>query len=105
MCSIAGILYLAGDGQAQRELLEEMTAVQEHRGPDGRGYYIDPVSGACGLGHSRLAVIDLAGGNQPLANEDQTLWVSYNGEIYNSVSCGRNWKARGINSLRLAIQR
>jgi asparagine synthase (glutamine-hydrolysing) len=57
-----------------------MTDTLRHRGPDGCGYYRDPFAS---LGHRRLSIIDVAGGNQPMSNEDATLWISYNGEIFN----------------------
>jgi len=83
MCGIAGVLYPDSSGQAQQHLLEQMVGALAHRGPDGQGYYIDPADAACGLGHRRLAIIDLDGGAQPLTNEDKTVWLVYNGEIYN----------------------
>lgn len=83
MCGIAGVLYLDGSGQAQQHLLEQMAGVLAPRGPDGQGYYLDPTDAACGLAHRRLAVIDPVGGLQPLANEDKTVWLIYNGETYN----------------------
>ena len=95
MCGIAGILYFQGSGRADRGLLERMANSLRHRGPDGQGFYIDPVDGACGLGHRRLAVIDLAGGNQPLCNEDKTVWLSYNGEIYNFRQLRAELQKRG----------
>jgi asparagine synthase (glutamine-hydrolysing) len=79
MCGIAGFLCREGEA-ADRGVLERMTATLRHRGPDGDGFYID---GPLALGHRRLAIIDLAGGAQPLANEDGSVWVSYNGELYN----------------------
>src|SRR5689334_21515754 len=57
-----------------------MTATLHHRGPDDDGYYVD---GPVALGHRRLRVIDLAGGRQPLSNEDGTVWAMLNGELYN----------------------
>ena len=57
-----------------------MTAVVAHRGPDADGFYVAP---GLGLGHRRLSIIDLSTGDQPLANEDGTVWVVFNGEIYN----------------------
>jgi asparagine synthase (glutamine-hydrolysing) len=80
MCGIAGILNLDGTSVDAR-LLQRMTAVLAHRGPDGEGFYTD---GALGLGHRRLRIIDLSErGKQPLSNEDKTVWVTFNGEIYN----------------------
>jgi asparagine synthase (glutamine-hydrolysing) len=79
MCGIAGIvdLHLAS---VDRPTLEAMCASQAHRGPDDQGLYLQP---GVGLGQRRLAIIDLAGGKQPLANEDGSVWVTFNGEIYN----------------------
>jgi len=80
MCGIAGILRFDGK-QADREILKCMTDAVAHRGPDGEGSY---VSGPIGLGHRRLAIIDTSlAGKQPMANEDGTIWITYNGEIYN----------------------
>lgn len=61
-------------------LVERMTAALRHRGPDDEGYYIN---GVAALGQRRLSIIDLGGGRQPMCNEDGTVWVSFNGEIYN----------------------
>lgn len=69
-----------------------MVDALRHRGPDGRGVHMD---GPCGLGHARLAIIDPAGGAQPLANEDETVWISYNGEAYNYVELARGLELRG----------
>jgi len=60
-----------------------MVAVLGHRGPDGEGIYVDPEEPRCGLGHRRLAIIDIEGGRQPMGNEDGTVWIVYNGECYN----------------------
>src|SRR5690349_24370937 len=57
-----------------------MTDVLAHRGPDGDGHWSAP---GCGLGHRRLSIIDLAGGAQPMPNADESVWLTYNGEIYN----------------------
>jgi asparagine synthase (glutamine-hydrolysing) len=79
MCGIAG--FVNNDGRAaDRGVLERMTATIAHRGPDGDGFYVD---GPVGLGHRRLAIIDVAGGAQPMCNEDATVWITYNGELYN----------------------
>lgn len=63
-----------------------------HRGPDGSGYYRDH---SAILGHARLAIIDTSGGAQPLSNEDGTIWISFNGEIYNYVELSRELQSRG----------
>jgi len=78
MCGIAGLWN--PDQLPARSTLNRMIATLHHRGPDGRGIYIE---GPIGLAHSRLSIIDLDGGAQPLSNEDGTIWVSFNGEIFN----------------------
>lgn len=78
MCGIAGFLAPPGE-RADRALLERMVGTLDHRGPDASGYFVD---GRVGLGITRLRVIDLATGDQPIANEDGTVHVVLNGEIY-----------------------
>lgn len=78
MCGIAGVI--ARGAPANRELVVKMCDRLAHRGPDASGYHLD---GECALGHRRLAIIDLVTGDQPMTNEDGTLWVVFNGEIYN----------------------
>jgi asparagine synthase (glutamine-hydrolysing) len=80
MCGIAGIFDTRGRGEIDRALLHRMTDVLGHRGPDGDGFYYAP---GIGLGHRRLAIIDLATGDQPQFNEDRTVCIVFNGEIYN----------------------
>ncbi|HEY5705673.1 MAG TPA: asparagine synthase (glutamine-hydrolyzing) [Terrimicrobiaceae bacterium] len=81
MCGIAGKLYLDGQQPVDPQLIQRMTDVIAHRGPDGEGKY---VSGSMGLGHRRLSIIDLrTTGAQPMCNEDETVWIVFNGEIYN----------------------
>ncbi len=79
MCGIAGLA-----GAADRRIVEAMTRALVHRGPDGEGYFVsqDP---PLALGHRRLAIIDIAGGHQPMWNEDGRVAVIFNGEIYNHV--------------------
>src|SRR5512141_141235 len=81
MCGIAGIVSLR-DGAPPPALgdLEAMVGALGHRGPDERGLYRDA---RAGLGHARLSIIDLATGQQPLTNEDGSLWIVFNGEIFN----------------------
>ena len=79
MCGIAGFVTSnPGDGAVTH--LGRMTEAIRHRGPDDFGFYHD---GWAHLGHRRLSIIDLAGGHQPMANEDRSLWITYNGEIFN----------------------
>ena len=81
MCGISGIFDRAGT-PVDKELLERMTMAIRHRGPDGEGYFVD---GGFGIGHRRLSIIDVEGGSQPISNEDGTLQVVFNGEIYNYI--------------------
>ena len=80
MCGLVGIMDTRGRGDINRSLLERMNETQHHRGPDEGGLH---VAAGIGLGHRRLSIIDLSSGQQPLYNEDGTVVVVYNGEIYN----------------------
>jgi len=80
MCGIAGKFNFAPDRSIDMAELRAMTNVIAHRGPDSDGFYLGP---GIGLGHRRLSIIDLATGDQPLGNEDGSVWVVFNGEIYN----------------------
>lgn len=81
MCGIAGKLYFDPRRPAEHEVLERMNAVQVHRGPDDAGIHCE---GPVGLAHRRLSIIDLSpAGHQPMANEDESCWIVFNGEIYN----------------------
>src|ERR1700675_1114628 len=91
MCGIAGIADLTGrpvDGA----LLRAMTAIQAHRGPDGEDI---ACRGGVGLGHRRLAIIELATGDQPIANDDRSVRIVFNGEIYNFRELRRDLEAGG----------
>ena len=79
MCGLAGIYHHEG-GPVDRALLVRMTTALSHRGPDGDGFHTEP---GIGLGHRRLSVIDVAGGHQPMWNEDESVVIVFNGEIYN----------------------
>src|SRR5829696_6968833 len=80
MCGIAGKFNFDPSRPIDRERLNAMTTAVAHRGPDADGFYVGE---GIGLGHRRLSIIDLTSGDQPLANEDRTIWVVFNGEIYN----------------------
>ena len=82
MCGIAGIVSLGTGLKIQKPMLERMVQAVEHRGPDGKGFYLDEM---VGLGHCRLSIVDINHGQQPMSNEDDTIWISCNGEIYNHM--------------------
>ena len=92
MCGITGIFDLDGRRGINRGLLEAMNRSQTHRGPDGEGYHLEP---GVGLGHRRLSIIDIEGGHQPLFNEDGSVAVTYNGEIYNFREVRQELEAKG----------
>ena len=79
MCGIAGYI---SETKPSKKILKAMTDRIEHRGPDAEGFYLDD---KCALGHRRLSIIDLSTGNQPIYNEDKTIAIVFNGEIYNYV--------------------
>ena len=84
MCGINGIASLSMQTNISEKDVRTMLPPLHHRGPDGSGVYLDPCQ-RIGLGHTRLSIIDLAGGAQPMCNEDQTVWISFNGEIFNYI--------------------
>jgi asparagine synthase (glutamine-hydrolysing) len=90
MCGIAGLLLR--NEQARLETLRAMCDRIRHRGPDDEGYHLD---GGCGLGMRRLSIIDLSSGHQPISNEDGSVWVVFNGEIYNYRELGAELLQRG----------
>ncbi|MBF0342030.1 MAG: amidotransferase 1, exosortase A system-associated [Magnetococcales bacterium] len=92
MCGIVGLFDLTGKRPVDSPRLQRMNHSQSHRGPDGAGEYQEP---GVGLGHRRLAIIDLHGGRQPLSNEDQSAWLVFNGEIYNFQTLRQELLARG----------
>ena len=93
MCGIAGIVALAASAPPPAiDALERMACALAHRGPDELGLYRDARGG---LAHARLSIIDLSTGQQPLSNEDGTLWVTFNGEIYNYVELTEELAALG----------
>src|SRR3954453_3063430 len=90
MCGIAG--KVSADGPVDRALVERMCELIEHRGPDSRGIFADPCAV---LGIQRLAIIDLETGDQPIYNEDRSLVVVLNGEIYNYRELRAELRSRG----------
>jgi asparagine synthase (glutamine-hydrolysing) len=92
MCGICGIVNFNATDPVDRAVLERMTSAQAHRGPDDHGYFVD---GNVGLGHRRLSIIDLSGGKQPIFNEDGSVVVVFNGEIYNYADLTRDLLTKG----------
>ncbi len=92
MCGIAGILGLTSGPPPQTSELVAMITRLRHRGPDGEGIYSDR---RVGLAHARLSIIDLEGGRQPLHNEDKSVWVVFNGEIFNYIELRPLLEAQG----------
>ncbi|MBK7631093.1 MAG: asparagine synthase (glutamine-hydrolyzing) [Ignavibacteriales bacterium] len=95
MCAIAGIVNLGHQQPITSNALRRMVSVQQYRGPDETGAYIDD---HIGLAHARLSIIDLKDGTQPIHNEDKSLWIIYNGEVFNYpelrkelISCGHKF--------------
>src|SRR5579864_1862056 len=97
MCGIAGIV-IADGSSAEARGIRGMTDIIAHRGPDANGFYSND---GVALGHRRLSIIDLATGDQPMTNEDGSLWITYNGEIFNHADirpelerAGHHYKSR-----------
>ena len=84
MCGITGFV---SKEKNKKKIIKKMSDRIIHRGPDAEGYYIDD---DVALGHRRLSIIDLSGGDQPIYNEDESLVVVFNGEIYNYPECRRH---------------
>ena len=82
MCGIAGMVERDGDVAAREALLRGMLGMIRHRGPDQFGMYLDE---QVALGSARLSIIDLGGGQQPITNEDESLWIVFNGEFFNYI--------------------
>jgi len=80
MCGIAGVFHYLQEDAPDRALVERMTRIIAHRGPDDEGVVM---LGPCGIGNRRLSIIDLTTGHMPMANEDDSVWITFNGEIYN----------------------
>ena len=92
MCGISGMFYYDRTRTPDVHVLDRMRAVARHRGPDDHGCYTD---GPVGLAFNRLSIIDLSGGHQPMSNEDGTVWIVFNGEIYNFAELRDDLLARG----------
>src|SRR5437899_1790789 len=92
MCGIYGVVELRQGRQPDEGLLDSMGRIMVHRGPDDYGHHFG--NGAA-IGMRRLSILDLAGGHQPIANEDARVWVVCNGEIYNFKELRTKLEARG----------
>lgn len=92
MCGIAGIVNLKQHKPISSDALRKMVSIQKHRGPDETGAYIDD---NIGLAHARLSIIDLKDGTQPIHNEDKSLWIIYNGEVFNYPELRQELVRRG----------
>lgn len=92
MCGICGVAPLSGKGPVDPGLMERMASSMAHRGPDDSGFQIED---GIGLGHRRLSIVDLSRGHQPMCNEDGSIWIVFNGEIYNHDELRPDLEARG----------
>src|SRR5215468_1539291 len=93
MCGIVGLVSLAPvEGAVDLARLRRMRDALRHRGPDGAGLHVEA---GVGLGHRRLAIVDVEGGLQPMANEDGSVWIVFNGEIYNHAALRPGLEAKG----------
>lgn len=92
MCGITGIFNRNNSSEIEKNILQNMISTLDHRGPDDKGYYI---SNYVGLAQSRLSIIDIAGGKQPIHNEDKTIQVVFNGEIFNYIELREDLIKRG----------
>src|SRR5580658_125495 len=92
MCGIAGIVGARDDAGIDGHVIHQMCVTMVHRGPDDEGLFVKQ---GAGLGMRRLSIIDLAGGHQPVFNEDRTIWVVFNGEIYNFRELRRELEKNG----------
>ena len=92
MCGVAGIFDLKGEREIDRDALTRMTNALRHRGPDGEGFFVEP---GIGLGHRRLAIIDLEGGAQPFHTASEQSVLCFNGEIYNYRELSQQFRNKG----------
>src|SRR6266404_1676918 len=91
MCGIAGVVNMNGR-PVDRTHLEDMADLLSHRGPDGIGIFAEDNAG---LAHARLSIIDLACGQQPMTNDDRSIWISFNGEIFNYLELREELQQKG----------
>ena len=106
MCGIAGAAWTSHGQALETGTLRAMTDALVHRGPDDEGHWRNnyPDGSGVALGFRRLSIIDLEGGHQPLANEDETIWIAFNGEVYNGICNCRRREVRCLRPSHLARQ-
>ena len=92
MCGICGQFNFSSNEPVDHDLVRQMARTMVHRGPDDEGYFFD---GALGLGFRRLSIIDLSGGHQPMSDAEETVWVVFNGEIYNYLELRGELESHG----------
>src|SRR5262249_20430943 len=92
MCGIAGMFERTTRRVVNEGDMRQMLAMLRHRGPDEFGILLDE---ECGLGNARLSIIDLSGGTQPITNEDESLWIVFNGEIFNYIELRAELEKQG----------
>ena len=92
MCGICGQIKIAGDEPVDQETIRRMAQTMVHRGPDDEGYFFDR---SLGFGFRRLSIIDLSGGHQPMSDAEESVWVVFNGEIYNYQELRAELEGRG----------
>ena len=92
MCGIAGICHIDGPDDISLDTIKSMIGALRHRGPDESGVYVDD---RVGLGHARLSIIDLSSGVQPIHNEDKSMWIVYNGEVFNYLELRQALQKKG----------
>lgn len=102
MCGICGILTTSGSKEIKEKDINSMVDVLYHRGPDDQGLFLDK---NIGLGVRRLSIVDLKGGHQPIHNEDKTLWLIFNGMIYNFLELRRDLEKEAIGFIPRPIRR
>ena len=96
MCGINGIALSSNSRRSiGAGVVERMRDVLTHRGPDDAGIFVDARDGRVALGHRRLSIVDVAAGQQPMTNEDGSLHITYNGEIYNHAGFRESLETRG----------
>lgn len=93
MCGICGVYHLDGE-PVERELLSSMLGAIRHRGPDDYGIHAER---GWGFGHARLSIIDLSGGHQPMHNDDCSVWITFNGEIFNYIELREELLGKGLH--------